>query len=121
MLGFHAISEAPISALSGSELGGSASIYTTSDLQALATIIKNGKATFTTSSDLDIFAEVENFGASIRMQGLADLTAKGSMVMNVTGIVIDGKTHFVCKGEKLGEGWVRVTPSTDEWDNNTTW
>lgn len=121
MLGFHAISEAPISALSGAELGGSASILTSSDLQVLATLVKNGKATFTTSSDLDIFAEVENFGNFISMNGIAELTAKGSMVMDVKGINIDGKTHFVCKGEKLGEGWVRITPSTDEWNNNSTW
>lgn len=121
MLGFHAISETPISALSGAELGGSASILTSSDLQVLASLVKHGKATFSTSSDLDVFAEVENFGDFITMRGIAELTVKSNKVLNVTGINIDGKTHFVCKGEKLGEGWVRIAPNTDEWNNNSTW
>ena len=122
MLGFKSLSESSLSTYGAlPELLNNATIRGTAKLEAVGNILNYlGNISFTAIADLEAISKLEAM-ASGEITASALLECYPNTVEFTGYINIEGEAVFYCKGAKVGEGWVRVVPDTEEWTNTTNW
>ena len=121
MLGFKSISESALSTYGAlPELLNNVVIRGTAKLDAVGNLLNYAGVTFTAVADLEALGSIDAMAtADIKASALLECYPN---TIELTGdINIDGEAVFYCKGAKVGEGWVRVVPDTEEWTNTTNW
>ena len=121
MLGLKTYSEAPISTLGDiADLVGAFPKFTAqADLDAFVSRLKGLGINIVALADLEVIGDAK-WGAIVDIKSVADLDVRGGE-RQIAIANFNGQALLYVKGTELGEGWVRVVPEGEQWDNTNKW